>query len=314
MNTSERVLVTGGAGFIGSNLVDMLVKKGFEVVVFDNLSSGKVTNIKKHFGNLYFSFVMDDLRDKDAVNKALKGVDAVFHLAAITSVPFSVRFPKVTREVNVDGTRNLLEACLEHYVKMFVFVSSCAVYGEPQYLPIDEKHPTSPLSPYAESKLEAENVCWSFHEKYGLRTVVLRLFNVYGVRMREDQYGGVIMRFIKRLEVGKPPIIYGNGKQTRDFVYVEDVVQALMLAFRNVNASGKVFNIGSGVPVTINELADVLMGITGVSGVKPIRRRAMPGDIKHSYADIRLAKAVLGFEPKMSLKEGLARLLREKHG
>lgn len=308
---SKRVLVTGGAGFIGSHLADRLVNNGFEVVVLDNLSTGNIGNIKQCSKFASFSFFKGDIRNKSIVNDALKDVEAVFHLAAITSVPFSVKFPQVTWEVNVDGTWNILEACLGYDVRKIVFVSSCAVYGEHRYLPIDEKHPTKPLSPYAEGKLEAENICRVFHEKYGLKTVILRLFNVYGPRMRGGQYGGVIKRFIGRLKVGKPPVIYGDGEQTRDFVHVEDVVEAIMLAFKNANASGKVFNIGSGVAVTINQLANTLMDIMGVNGIKPIYRKLRPNDIRHSCADIRLAKATLGFEPKTSLKEGLARVLME---
>jgi UDP-glucose 4-epimerase len=305
---TERVLVTGGAGFIGSHLVDTLVKNGFQVIVFDDLSTGRMENVKRHVGKPAFSFVNGDLRNKTAVKEALKDVEAVFHLAAIVSVPFSMKHPQVTHEINVDGTASLLEACLKANVERFIYASSCAVYGEPKYLPIDENHPAKPLSPYAESKLEAENLCMSFHENYGLGTVVLRLFNVYGPRMREDQYGGVITRFIKRLTAGKPPIIYGDGEQTRDFVYVGDVVQAMMLALKVAEAKGETFNIGSGVPVTINDLADLLIKITGACEVKPVHRRPRAGDIKHSYANVQLAKKLLGFKPNTSLKDGLSKL------
>lgn len=307
----KKVLVTGGAGFIGSHLVDRLIKEGFEVTVLDNLSTGRIDNIRRHFGKACFSFIKGDVREKRVISKAFKDFDVVFHLAAITSVPFSVKFPKVTCEVNADGTRNILEACLENNVDKFVFASSCAVYGEPKYLPIDESHPTKPLSPYAESKFEAENICRVFHKKYGLKTVILRLFNVYGPRMSGGQYGGVIKRFIGRLRVGKPPVIYGDGEQTRDFVHVEDVVEAIMSAFKNSDASGKVFNIGSGTAVTINQLANMLMDVISVNGIKPIYRKSRPNDIRHSCADIRLAKVTLGFGPKTSLKEGLARVLME---
>ncbi len=305
--------MTGGAGFIGSHLVDWLVKQGYTVTVLDNLSTGKLENVRGCLDDPGFKFVKGDVRDRRNVEEALKDVQAVFHLAAITSVPYSVKHPNVTVKVNVDGTRNLLEACLREGVERFIYVSSCAVYGEPEYLPVNERHPARPISPYAESKLKAENVCRSFHEKHGLKTVVFRLFNVYGPRMREGQYSGVISRFIKRLKAGKSPIIYGDGRQTRDFVYVEDVVQALISALKNEDALGKVLNIGCGVPVTINELADMLMELTGTR-VKPIHRKARLGDIKHSYADIGLAKIILGFEPKTSLKEGLVRLLRGKVG
>ena len=165
MLNHHRVLVTGGAGFIGSHLVDRLVRGGFEVTVLDNLSTGKLENVKHHFDDGGFSFVKGDVQDRRAVGEALKEAEAVFHLAAITNVPYSVRHPNVTRRVNVEGARKLLEACLRGHVERFIYVSSCAVYGEPEYLPIDEKHPASPISPYAESKLEAEHLCREFHDK-----------------------------------------------------------------------------------------------------------------------------------------------------
>jgi UDP-glucose 4-epimerase len=306
-----RILVTGGAGFIGSHLVDALINSGYEVVVFDNLWTGKIEYLEGHMRNSAFRFVEGDVRDGHAVSKALDGGEVVFHLAAITSVPYSVKNPRVTREVNVAGTRNLLEASLRSHVERFVFVSSCAVYGEPEYLPIDESHPLRPVSPYAESKLEAERVCKAFEEEHGLGTVVFRLFNVYGLRMRRDQYSGVISCFIERLKAEKSPVIYGDGEQTRDFVHVSDVVRAMMLALENDNAMGKTFNIGSGKPTTIKSLAQLLIDIVGAKGVKPVYRRARVGDIRHSYSDISRVKDVLGFEPRFSLKEGLLTLFQD---
>lgn len=303
------ILVSGGAGFIGSHLVDALVSQGFEVIVLDNLSTGRIENIKKYFRNARFHFVEGDVRDKRAANEALKGVEAVYHLAAITSVPYSVKNPQVTREINIAGTRNLLEASLRYDVERFIYVSTCAVYGEAEYLPIDEKHPTGPVSPYAESKLEAENLCITFQKEYGLKTTVLRPFNVYGLRMRKDQYGGVIAQFSERLSAKKPPIIYGDGSQTRDFVHVEDVVRAMMLVLDSNNAVGGTFNIATGVPTSINELARLVIELFGAVGVKPQHRSARKGDVRDSYADIKEAKASFGYEPKISLKEGLSTLI-----
>ena len=200
MNFSS-VLVTGGAGFIGSHLVARLLKEGFEVVVLDNLSTGSLKNLELCLENENFRFVKGSIVDEQAAREALKDVEAVFHLAAITSVPYSVEYPDVTREVNVDGTRKLLEECLSAGVERFIYVSSCAVYGEPEYLPIDEKHPARPVSPYAESKLEAERLCREFQKAYGLKTTIVRPFNVYGPRMKGGRYGGVIARFIKRLKI-----------------------------------------------------------------------------------------------------------------
>jgi UDP-glucose 4-epimerase len=306
---ARKVLVTGGAGFIGSHLVDRLLKQGCKVIVLDNLSTGKLENLKGRLGDPGFKFVKGDVRDRRDVEEAVKDVDAVFHLAAITSVPYSVRRPNVTRQVNVEGARNLLEACLRGRVERFIYVSSCAVYGEPEYLPIDEKHPARPISPYAESKLEAERLCREFQETYGLKTTVLRPFNVYGLGMRNDQYGGVIARFIERLRIGKPPIIYGDGEQTRDFIHVEDAVRAMILALESEKAVGRTFNVATGSPTSVNRLAQLIIDLFEAKGIKPKHRKARVGDVKHSYANIQEAKAILGFEPKISLKEGLSTLL-----
>ena len=306
----NRVLVTGGAGFIGSHLMTRLLKEGFEVVVLDNLSTGGLENLELCLENENFRFVKGSIIDEQMVRDALKDVEAVFHLAAITSVPYSVEYPDVTREVNVDGTRKLLEECLSAGVERFIYVSSCAVYGEPEYLPIDEEHPARPVSPYAESKLEAERLCREFQKAYGLKTTIVRPFNVYGPRMKGGRYGGVIARFIERLRLNKPPIIYGDGTQTRDFVHVWDIINALMLTLNNQKAIGEIFNVASGVATSIGQLAKLVMELSGVDGLKPLYRPARNGDIKHSYADISKAKARLGYEPKISLKEGVATLFR----
>ena len=306
----NRILVTGGAGFIGSHLVDELVKEGFEVTVLDDLSTGRIENIKHHLEEGKIRFVVGDIRSREDVEEALEGAEIIFHLAGITSVPYSVRYPSVTYEVNVDGTRNLLEACLRGNVERFIYVSSCAVYGEPEYLPIDERHPTNPISPYAESKLEAERVCMRFQEAYGLKTTVFRLFNVYGPRQRNDQYGGVIASFIERLRKGMSPIIYGDGEQTRDFIHVSDVVRAFLLAMNHNGAVNRVFNVATGVPTSINQLAQLVIELLGAEGVKPQYRDAREGDIRHSYADIREAVKHLGFKPAVSLREGLSTLIR----
>jgi len=301
--------VTGGAGFIGSHLVNRLVKQGYKVTVLDNLLTGKLENVKEFLDGSGFKFVKGDVRVRRDVEEAVKDVDVVFHLAAITSVPYSFKHPNVTMKVNVEGARNLLEACLRGRVERFIYVSTCAVYGEPEYLPINEKHPAKPISPYAESKLEAERLCMEFQETYGLKTTVLRPFNVYGPGMRNDQYGGVIARFIERLRIGKPPIIYGDGEQTRDFVHVEDAVRAIILALDNEKAVGKTFNVATGVATSIKRLAQLMIDLFGANGIKPKHLKARMGDLRNSYADIREAKTILGFEPRISLKEGLSTLL-----
>jgi UDP-glucose 4-epimerase len=298
------VLVTGGAGFIGSHLVDRLVQEGFEVVVLDDLSTGSLDNVKAHMENPKFQFVKGDVRVRGVVRRVLRNVDCVFHLAAIASIDLSIRRPDLVNDVNVTGTLNLLEESRRANVEKFVFTSSCAIYGEPVKLPVDEEHPTRPLSPYGASKLAAEQYCDVYHRVYGLNVVVLRLFNVYGPRQERSPYGGVISRFIKRLERGLAPIIFGDGRQTRDFVYVGDVIEALMLAMRSKSCVGMAINIGSGVEVSIRELADKITRIFGLR-VRPIFSRPRAREVNRMCADIRRAREVLGFEPKTALEEGL---------
>jgi len=305
----NRILVTGGAGFIGSHLLDELVKEGFEVNVLDNLSTGRIENIKHHLENGSFRFIEGNVLERKDVEEALEDVEAVFHLAAITSVPYSVKHPNITHEVNVNGTRNLLEACLRHRVEKFIYLSTCAVYGEPEYLPVDEKHPTNPISPYAESKLKAEQACMEFQEAYGLKTTILRPFNIYGFRQRNDWYGGVIANFIERLREGKPPVIYGDGKQTRDFIYIDDAVRAFMTALNHNGSTGRIFNIATGIPTSINQLAQLLIELFGAEGIKPQHTSPRQGDIRHIYANIEEANLYLGFKPRVSLKEGLSTLI-----
>ncbi|PIX31538.1 NAD-dependent dehydratase, partial [Candidatus Bathyarchaeota archaeon CG_4_8_14_3_um_filter_42_8] len=211
MSRLTKVLVTGGAGFIGSHVVDKLVGAGYGVRVIDDLSEGKLSNIEGHLKNGRVCFFEGDIRDAELVRKYVQDVDAVVHLAAVISVPFSIENPSLTFDVNMNGTLNLLKACTEAKVKRFVFVSSCSVYGEPDYLPIDEKHPTSPKSPYASSKLAGEAYCRVFQQKHGLKTSILRLFNVYGPRQKSGDYSGVINQFAQRVKRRLPLVIFGDG-------------------------------------------------------------------------------------------------------
>jgi len=306
----DRVLVTGGAGFIGSHLVDKLMDEGFEVVILDDFFSGRRENLNQYFGKANFCLVEGDVRDEADVRKAVKGMDVVFHLAAIVSVDFSVRNPLLVNEVNVGGTLNVLRESLKAGVKRFVYASSCAVYGEPVHLPVDEEHLATPLSPYGVSKLAAEHYCRVFHEVYGLETVCLRFFNVYGSRQVIGPYSGVIMKFIDRLKRGKQLIIYGDGEQTRDFVFVKDVVDACVRAMHRKDCVGEVINVGSGVETSVNELANVLVELFGLHDVKPVYAEARAGDVRRSCADLGKAEKLLGYKPKTSLREGLTMLLR----
>jgi UDP-glucose 4-epimerase len=285
-----------------------------EVSVIDNLFTGKVENLQSNLKDGKIKFFKGDIRDGKLVNELVKSVEAVVHLAAVSSVPFSVDNPVLTNDVNVNGTLNLLKACWESDVKKFVFISSCSVYGEPQYLPVNEEHPTQPLSPYAASKVAAEAYCKAFREAYGLDTVVLRLFNVYGPRQREeDVYSGVITKFANNLTRGKPLVIYGDGNQTRDFVHVEDVVEAVWLTLESEDAVGETFNIGSGKATSINELAKLLAEIFRVEA-EAVHGKPRAGDLRRSYADIAKAKKALGYKPKIGLEHGLKSLTLELKG
>jgi UDP-glucose 4-epimerase len=304
------VLVTGGAGFIGSHLVDRLVSSGYKVRVIDNLSTGKLANIQDHIENGKIEFVKGDIKDMEQVKKCVHGVDAVLHLAAVTSVPFSVKNPTLTYETNVSGTLNLLVSLAKEHIGKFVFISSCAVYGDPQYLPVDENNPTNPISPYAESKLLGEHYSLGFHANGLLKAVALRFFNVYGLRQGLNDYSGVITRFIDRIKQGLPLTIYGDGSQTRDFVHVSDIVEAIQCCLENENAEGQIFNIGSGKATSIDELAKTLLSLAG-SKLEIIHEAPRQGDIKHSYANASKASKLLDYKPEMTLHDGLREILAD---
>ena len=306
----DRVLVTGGAGFIGSHLVDGLMSQGFGVVVLDDFSRGRRENLSSHLSEPNFCLVEGDVRNEADVKSALEGVDAVFHLAATVSVDLSVKNPLSVNEVNVGGTLNVLRESVRADVKRFVYASSCAVYGEPARLPINEDHPTQPTSPYGVSKLAAEHYCRVFCEVYGLETVCLRFFNVYGPRQSRGPYSGVISQFIEQLKRGKPPVIFGDGTQTRDFVHVDDVADATLRAVNRKGCGGNVINVGSGKETSIKKLADVLIELFGLCNVKPVYAEPRAGDVRRSCADLSETKRLLGYEPKCSLREGLSTLLR----
>lgn len=276
--------------------------------VLDNLYSGDYEKLKNYEDNPSFQFIEADVREKNEVENALVEIDAVLHEAAITSVPESVKNPELTREVNIKGTENLLEKSLEKGVERFVFASSCAVYGDPEELPIGEESSVDPESPYAESKLVGEKKCKEYSQQ-GLETVILRYFNVYGPGQSGGRYAGVISKFLDRLEERKPPIIYGDGNQTRDFVHVSDVVEANLLSLNTEAISGQVFNIGTGKSVSINKLCDTLLELTGNDDINPVYGDERTGDILHSRADIEKARKNLDYSPEIGLKEGLKTII-----
>ncbi|MEM3437330.1 MAG: SDR family oxidoreductase [Nitrososphaerales archaeon] len=303
----SRILVTGGAGFIGSHIIDRLLQEGFEVIVLDNLSTGRITNIKHHLKNKNFQLIKGDIREENVVRRALKGVEAVIHEAAISSVEESIKNPIKTNDVNVNGTLNLLNLSVKEGVKRFIFASSASVYGDLNP-PLNEDFQPKPMSPYAVSKLSGEYYCKVFHKIYGLETICLRYFNVYGPRQKNNQYSSVIVNFIDNIKKNKPPVIFGDGLQTRDFIYISDVVEASIIALKSKEGIGEVFNIATGKPTTINELAQIIIEIKGKRKIEPIHTEPRKGDIKHSYANTEKAEEILKFKAKVSLREGLESL------
>jgi UDP-glucose 4-epimerase len=304
---NKDILITGGCGFIGSNLAENLSENNI-IKIMDNLVSGKTANVS---GLKNIKVVKADVRDFPAVQNALKGVDLVFHEASNVFVQKSLEEPQYDAENNIIGTINILEACRKNDVKRIVYASSCAVYGDPKELPINEKHPCGPKSPYGASKKAVENYCRLYNELYGIETVSLRYFNVYGPRQDPSSpYSGVISIFIKNILNNKQLFIYGDGNQTRDFVNIKDVVDANILSALSKNAVGKSINIGTGKQTSLNELVGVLKKITN-KNVKAIYKSTRPGDIKHSAADISSAKKILEFSPKISLENGLRELLKK---
>jgi nucleoside-diphosphate-sugar epimerase len=312
----SRYLVTGGAGFIGSHLVEALLKKGQTVHVLDNFSTGKRANLEGIIarneltaGDPRLTIIEGDIRDPKTCAAAVSGVDYVLHQAALPSVPRSIADPVGTTAVNVTGTLNLLWAAKEAKVKRFVYASSSSVYGNTPVLPKVESIPPNPLSPYAVSKLAGEQFCKVFHRAYGLPTVALRYFNVYGPRQDpESQYAAVIPRFLSALKAGKTVTIYGDGKQSRDFTFIGDCVQANLLACKSRYAVGEAMNIAYGDRITINELYKELARLVKVSA-KPEYVDSRPGDVKHSLADLHRAETLLGYKPKVDIKTGLKRVV-----
>jgi len=310
MSSSSRVLVTGGAGFIGSHIVDRLLAQDLEVVVIDNFQTGRLENIAKHKNDKRLRIVCGDIRDAQVVKDSVEGVEAVVHQAAMISVMQSFENPVLTNEVNTSGTLNLLKASVDSGVKRFVYASSCVVYGNIETVPIKEDWLPKPASPYGVSKLAAEGYVRVFGDTYGLETVCLRYFNVYGPRQSYSDYSGVITQFINRLVKDLSPVVFGDGDQTRDFVHVYDVAEANMLSLKTVGIAGETFNIGSGVATTISQLANMLLGITDKTHLKLVHSEPRKGDIKHSFADISKARKRLQFNPKVSLRDGLETLIK----
>ena len=304
----SKVLITGGAGFIGHHLTRRLLRMSYEVVVLDNFKTGKMQNISPHLKNAPFKLVVGDVRNKKVIRNAMNGVDAVVHLAALISVEESFKNPIETHNVNVTGTLNVLEEAARMNIEKFIYASSTAVYGDGNPLPLREGYPPKPLSPYATSKVSAEYYCEMFHISYSLKTVILRYFNVYGPGQENNPYSGVIAKFLSNALSGAPIVIHGDGKQTRDFIYIDDVVEATILALESSDAVGQTFNICTGTPVSINELATIVKELMR-KDLKITYDKPRKGDIRDNYGDPSKAFEILKFKAKNNLKEGIKKYI-----
>jgi UDP-glucose 4-epimerase len=300
------VLITGGAGFIGSHLAERVLAGGGRVRVLDNLSTGKRENLPVH---PQLEFVQGDIRDRSLVAGSVRGMDAIVHLAAVASVQASVDDPMGTHETNFDGTLSLIEAARSAGVKRIVYASSAAVYGDTAILPVSESVATSPLTPYAADKLAGEHYLGFYHRKYGMQTTAFRFFNIYGPRQDPSSpYSGVISIFVDRLRAGAPVTLFGDGRQTRDFVYVGDLAMLLARAISETAAFGQVMNVGRGIECSLLELLTAMERLTGRK-MERIHEAARVGDIVRSCANVERLRSLLGAVPQTPIADGLRQLL-----
>ncbi|MSU54321.1 MAG: SDR family oxidoreductase [Candidatus Staskawiczbacteria bacterium] len=302
---AKKYLVTGGAGFIGSNIVKELLAKGVFVRVVDNLATGRKENIEEFLSNPNFEFIEGDLTSLEVAQKVAEGIDFVLHEAAVPSVPRSIEDPLRSHDANITATLNMLIASRDQKVKNFVYASSSSIYGDNPQLPKKEDFPVMPISPYALTKYAGERYAQIFYKIYGLNTICLRYFNVFGPKQNPNsQYAAVIPKFIIDILDKKKPVIYGTGEQSRDFTFVENVVQANILAAESDNGFGEVFNVACNQETSLNQLVTMLEEIIGnKTGAE--YEEARQGDVPHSRADIAKAQEILGYNPKVTIREGL---------
>jgi len=300
-----KILVSGAAGFIGSNLTDTLLEKGAHVIGLDNLFNGRMENLGGALQNPNFTFHKADIRDFGFLLEVCEDIDIIYHEAAFTSVPQSIKMPITCNEVNVGGTLNILNAARIRDVEAIIFASSSSVYGDTPTLPKREDMNLIPISPYGVAKLACEKYLYAYFKVYGLNTVALRYFNVYGPRQKDSTYSGVIPIWLGRIYRNENPIVFGDGEQRRDFTYIKDVVDANLLAGATKNISGEMFNIGASSPITVNKLAAIMKEVCRKEHLRVDHTDPRPGDIRDSFADIKKANKILKFEPKYDIQSGL---------
>ena len=299
------VLVTGAAGFVGSHLVDALLRQRVRVLGFDDLSTGTMDNLVNAVDHEAFTFIEGDIRDSKAVGAVCDACDIVVHLAAVTKVAESLREPEKYMEINVTGTQNVLDGAIQAEVRRVVFASSAAVYGAPETVPTPEEAATHPLSPYGASKLQAELLCQRAAHDHGIDVPQLRIFNIFGPRQPMDNEAGVISIFIDRARQGLPLMIFGDGYQTRDFIYIRDAIEAILRAATLETLPSKPINVGTGIPVSVRELAEVVQELIPSCSAEILFEPPRPGDIYHSVAQITCMQQLLQFTPTYSLFDGL---------
>ena len=300
-----KILITGGAGFIGSHLCDKYTKEGHTVLCLDNFMNGNLMNIRHLLNYRNFKLINGDIRDFDLLEKIMRDVDVVFHLAAQIHVDRSIIEPKLTYEINVLGTQNILEVARIYDVEKIIHASTSEVYGSAQYAPMDENHPLNAPHPYGASKIAADRMCYAYIQTYGMNICIMRPFNLYGPRQKDSGYGGAISLFTKRVLSNMPPIIYGDGEQTRDYTYIEDIVEAYDLILNNKPIREPI-NFGTGKEIKIIDLANKIIELCGkIGNIKPVHVEMRPGEVKRLVADISKAKELLGWMPKYTITDGL---------
>jgi len=299
-----KILVTGGAGFIGSHLCDKYVKNGDTVLCLDNFMNGTLTNIRHLLNHKNFKLINGDIRNYDLLEKIMRDVDAVFHLAAQIHVDRSIVEPKLTYDINVLGTQNILEIARMYDVEKVIHASTSEVYGSAKYSPMDEEHPLVAPHPYGASKIAADRMCYAYIETYGMDVCIARPFNLYGPKQKDSGYGGVISIFTKRVLSGMPPVIYGDGTQTRDYTYVEDIVRAYDLILNHKKPIREPINFGTGREDKIIDITYKIIDLCG-SDVKPVFVEPRPGEVQRLIADTSKAKQILGWEAKYTIDDGL---------
>ena len=306
-----RILITGAAGFLGSHLCEKYVQQGDVVYALDNLMNGNLNNIRTLLHEKNFKFIHDDIRNDEVYSKLPSDLDAVIHLGAQIHVDRSIVNPAETFKINVEGTLKILEFARMNDITKILFASTSEVYGSAQYVPMDENHPLAAKHPYGVSKIAADRLCYTYNETYDLGIDIIRCFNFFGPRQKDTGYGGVIAIFINRVLQNKPPIIYGDGKQTRDYMFVQDAINAydmVLNAKDNIGRAG--INFGSGTEISVNEIADLVIKYAAVDKeLKPIYVEARPVEVQRLFADISKADKLLGFKPQVNFEKGLALLV-----